>query len=167
MRGKTDEFAALRDGESLDDLLPGHLPRRASLTCAGMKPFRVQLIGGIVLHRGRIAERRPAKARPSSPSCRRTNALTAGSYIVTISDYLARRDSEWMGKVYRFLGERRPDRARHVERRAPAAYAADITYGTNNEMGFDYLHDNMAIYKSRWCSAARLAIVDQVDSSSR
>jgi preprotein translocase subunit SecA len=134
----------------------------------GMKPFRVQLIGGIVLHQGRIAEMKTGEGKTLVavlPAY--LNSLTGeGVHIVTVNDYLAKRDSEWMGKVHRFLGvsvgliihDKTP-----AERRE--AYACDITYGTNNEMGFDYLRDNMAIYKEQMVQRGHsFAIVDEVDS---
>jgi preprotein translocase subunit SecA len=171
LRAKTDEFKArLAGGEDLDDILPEAFAtvREAAWRVLGMKPFRVQLIGGIVLHQGRIAEMKTGEGKTLVavlPAY--LNALTGeGVHIVTVNDYLARRDSEWMGKVHRFLGVSvglivhglTPE-----ERRA--AYAADITYGTNNEMGFDYLRDNMAIYKQNMVQRGHaFAIVDEVDS---
>ncbi len=171
LRAKTDEFRArLAQGEDTDDILPEAFAavREASWRVLGMKPFRVQLIGGIVLHQGRIAEMKTGEGKTLVavlPAY--LNALTGeGVHIVTVNDYLARRDSEWMGKVHRFMGLSvglivhglSPD-----ERRA--AYAADITYGTNNEMGFDYLRDNMAIYKNQMVQRGHaFAIVDEVDS---
>ena len=171
LRAKTDEFKKrLQNGETLDDLLPEAfaVAREASWRVLGMRPFRVQLIGGIVLHQGRIAEMKTGEGKTLVavlPAY--LNALTGeGVHIVTVNDYLARRDSEWMGKVHRFLGltvglivhgldsnERRD------------AYNCDITYGTNNEMGFDYLRDNMALYKSDMVQRGHaFAIVDEVDS---
>jgi preprotein translocase subunit SecA len=171
LRSKTDEFKArLADGETLDDILPEAFAavREAAWRVLGMKPFRVQLIGGIVLHQGRIAEMKTGEGKTLVavlPAY--LNALTGeGVHIVTVNDYLARRDSEWMGKVHRFMGLSvglivhglTPD-----ERRA--AYNCDITYGTNNEMGFDYLRDNMAIYKEQMVQRGHaFAIVDEVDS---
>ncbi len=171
LRAKTDEFKArLADGETLDDILPEAFAavREAAWRVLGMKPFRVQLIGGIVLHQGRIAEMKTGEGKTLVavlPAY--LNALTGeGVHIVTVNDYLARRDSEWMGKVHRFMGLSvglivhglTPD-----ERRA--AYNCDITYGTNNEMGFDYLRDNMAIYKEQMVQRGHaFAIVDEVDS---
>ena len=171
LRNKTDEFKTrLANGETLDDLLPEAFAtaREACWRVLGMKPYRVQVIGGIVLHQGRIAEMRTGEGKTLVavlPAY--LNALTGeGVHIVTVNDYLAKRDSEWMGKVYRFLGmsvgliihDVTPE-----ERKA--AYAADITYGTNNEMGFDYLRDNMAIYKSNVVQRGHaFAIVDEVDS---
>ena len=171
LRAKTDEFKArLANGETLDDILPEAFAavREAAWRVLGMKPFRVQLIGGIVLHQGRIAEMKTGEGKTLVavlPAY--LNALTGeGVHIVTVNDYLARRDSEWMGKVHRFMGLSvglivhglTPD-----ERRA--AYNCDITYGTNNEMGFDYLRDNMAIYKEQMVQRGHaFAIVDEVDS---
>ena len=171
LRAKTDEYKArYAGGESLDSLLPEAFAtvREAAWRVLGMKPFRVQLIGGIVLHQGRIAEMKTGEGKTLVavlPAY--LNALTGeGVHIVTVNDYLAKRDSEWMGKVHRFLGltvgliihDLTPD-----ERRK--AYAADITYGTNNEMGFDYLRDNMAIYKQQMVQRGHaFAIVDEVDS---
>ena len=171
LRAKTDEFKQrYADGESLDDLLPEAFAtaREASWRVLGMKPFRVQLIGGIVLHQGRIAEMKTGEGKTLVavlPAY--LNALTGeGVHIVTVNDYLARRDSEWMGKVYRFLGLSVGlivHDMSSAERQQ--AYAADITYGTNNEMGFDYLRDNMAIYKSQMVQRGHaFAIVDEVDS---
>ena len=171
LRAKTDEFRQrYADGESLDDLLPEAFAtaREAAWRVLGMKPFRVQLIGGIVLHQGRIAEMKTGEGKTLVavlPAY--LNALTGeGVHIVTVNDYLARRDSEWMGKVYRFLGLSVGlivHDMSSAERQQ--AYAADITYGTNNEMGFDYLRDNMAIYKSQMVQRGHaFAIVDEVDS---
>ena len=171
LRAKTEEFKArYRSGETLDDLLPEAFAavREASWRVLGMKPFRVQLIGGIVLHQGRIAEMKTGEGKtlvavlPAS-----LNAITGeGVHIVTVNDYLARRDSEWMGKVHRFMGLSVGlivHGLTGAERRA--AYAADITYGTNNEMGFDYLRDNMALYKEDMVQRGHaFAIVDEVDS---
>ncbi len=171
LRAKTDEFKQrYAEGASLDDLLPEAFAtaREASWRVLGMKPFRVQLIGGIVLHQGRIAEMKTGEGKTLVavlPAY--LNALTGeGVHIVTVNDYLARRDSEWMGKVYRFLGLSVGlivHDMSSAERQQ--AYAADITYGTNNEMGFDYLRDNMAIYKSQMVQRGHaFAIVDEVDS---
>ena len=171
LRAKTDEFKArYQAGEDLDKLLPEAFAvvREAAWRVLGMKPFRVQLIGGIVLHQGRIAEMKTGEGKTLVavlPAY--LNALAGeGVHIVTVNDYLAKRDSEWMGKVHRFLGLSvglivhglTADQRR-------AAYAADITYGTNNEMGFDYLRDNMAIYKQQMVQRGHaFAIVDEVDS---
>ena len=171
LRAKTDEFKQrYAEGASLDDLLPEAFAtaREASWRVLGMKPFRVQVIGGIVLHQGRIAEMKTGEGKTLVavlPAY--LNALTGeGVHIVTVNDYLARRDSEWMGKVYRFLGLSVGlivHDMSSAERQQ--AYAADITYGTNNEMGFDYLRDNMAIYKSQMVQRGHaFAIVDEVDS---
>ena len=171
LRAKTDEFKArYNDGETLDELLPEAFAavREAAWRVLGMKPFRVQLIGGIVLHQGRIAEMKTGEGKTLVavlPAY--LNALTGeGVHIVTVNDYLARRDSEWMGKVHRFMGLS-VGLIVHVltptERRE--AYACDITYGTNNEMGFDYLRDNMALYKENMVQRGHaFAIVDEVDS---
>ena len=171
LRAKTGEFKArYRSGETLDDLLPEAFAavREASARVLGMKPFRVQLIGGIVLHQGRIAEMKTGEGKTLVavlPAY--LNAITGeGVHIVTVNDYLARRDSEWMGKVHRFMGLSVGlivHGLTGAERRA--AYAADITYGTNNEMGFDYLRDNMALYKEDMVQRGHaFAIVDEVDS---
>ena len=171
LRAKTPEFKArLANGETLDDILPEAFAavREAAGRVLGLYPYRVQLIGGIVLHQGRIAEMKTGEGKTlvaTLPAY--LNALTGnGVHIVTVNDYLAKRDSEWMGKVHRFLGlsvglivhDLTSD-----ERRA--AYAADITYGTNNEMGFDYLRDNMALFSSGLVQRGHaFAIVDEVDS---
>ena len=171
LRAKTDEFKRrLQEGEDLDQLLPEAFAtvREASWRVLGMRPFRVQLIGGIVLHQGRIAEMKTGEGKTLVavlPAY--LNALTGeGVHIVTVNDYLARRDSEWMGKVHRFLGLSVGlivHGLSNEERRA--AYACDITYGTNNEMGFDYLRDNMALYKDDMVQRGHaFAIVDEVDS---
>ena len=171
LRAKTPEFKArLANGETLDDILPEAFAavREAAGRVLGLYPYRVQLIGGIVLHQGRIAEMKTGEGKTlvaTLPAY--LNALTGnGVHIVTVNDYLAKRDSEWMGKVHRFLGlsvglivhDLTSD-----ERRA--AYAADITYGTNNEMGFDYLRDNLALFSSELVQRGHaFAIVDEVDS---
>ncbi|MBQ5976839.1 MAG: preprotein translocase subunit SecA [Oscillospiraceae bacterium] len=171
LRAKTDEFKQrLAEGETLDDILPEAFAtaREAAWRVLGMKPFRVQLIGGVVLHEGRIAEMKTGEGKTLVavlPAY--LNALAGeGVHIVTVNDYLARRDSEWMGKVHRFLGLSVGLIVHGLdsdERRA--AYACDITYGTNNEMGFDYLRDNMALYKSNMVQRGHaFAIVDEVDS---
>ena len=171
LRAKTAEFRNRYDnGEDLDSMLPEAFAavREAAWRVLGMKPFRVQLIGGIVLHQGRIAEMKTGEGKTLvavMPAY--LNAITGnGVHIVTVNDYLARRDSEWMGKVHRFMGldvGLIVHGLTNEERKA--AYAADITYGTNNEMGFDYLRDNMAIYKeSRVQRGHAFAIVDEVDS---
>ena len=171
LQAKTPEFKErLKSGESLDDILPEAFAtcREASWRVLGMRHFRVQLIGGIILHQGRIAEMRTGEGKTlvaTLPAY--LNALTGeGVHIVTVNDYLAKRDSEWMGKLYRFLGLSVGLIIHDVpptERKA--AYAADITYGTNNEFGFDYLRDNMAIYASELVQRGHaFAIVDEVDS---
>ena len=171
LRDKTAEFRErYQQGADLDDLLPEAFAaaREAAWRVLGMKPFRVQIIGGIVLHQGRIAEMKTGEGKTLVavlPAY--LNALTGeGVHIVTVNDYLAKRDSEWMGKVYRFLGLEVGlivHGLTNEERRA--AYAADITYGTNNEMGFDYLRDNMAIYDEQTVQRGHaFAIVDEVDS---
>ena len=171
LRARTDDFKArLARGETLDDILPEAFAavREAAWRVLGMKPFRVQLIGGIVLHQGRIAEMKTGEGKTLVavlPSY--LNALTGkGVHVVTVNDYLARRDSEWMGKVHRFLGLTVGLIVHGLtseERRA--AYAADVTYGTNNEMGFDYLRDNMALYKQNMVQRGHpFVIVDEVDS---
>ena len=171
LRAKTGEFKKrLAEGESLDEILPEAFAavREASWRVLGMKPFRVQLIGGIVLHQGRIAEMKTGEGKTLVavlPAY--LNALTGeGVHIVTVNDYLARRDSEWMGKVHNFMGL---SVGLIVHGLAPeerrAAYNCDITYGTNNEMGFDYLRDNMALYKESMVQRGHpFAIVDEVDS---
>ena len=171
LKAKTPEFKQrIANGESLDDILPEAFAacREAAWRVLGMKPYRVQLIGGIILHQGRIAEMKTGEGKTlvaTLPAY--LNALTGrGVHIVTVNDYLAKRDSEWMGKVYRFMGltvglvihgVMGADKHR--------AYAADITYGTNNEFGFDYLRDNMAIYATEMVQRGHaFAIVDEVDS---
>ena len=171
LRAKTQEFKdRYASGETLDALLPEAFAvcREAADRVLGMRPYRVQVVGGIVLHQGRIAEMKTGEGKTLVailPAY--LNALAGrGVHIVTVNDYLAKRDSEWMGKVYRFLGltvglivhDLKPD-----ERRA--AYAADITYCTNNELGFDYLRDNMALYKKDMVQRGHnFVIVDEVDS---
>ncbi|MBQ6706108.1 MAG: preprotein translocase subunit SecA [Clostridia bacterium] len=160
----------LNNGETTDDILPEAFAvcREASDRVLGMRHFPVQIIGGIILHQGRIAEMRTGEGKTlvaTLPAY--LNALTGrGVHIVTVNDYLARRDSEWMGKIYRYLGLSVGlivHGLNNDERRA--AYAADITYGTNNEMGFDYLRDNMVLYKENLVQREHhFAIVDEVDS---
>ncbi len=171
LRAKTAEFKArLAAGETLDDILPEAFAtaREASDRVLGMRPYPVQLVGGIVLHQGRIAEMKTGEGKTlvaTLPAY--LNALTGeGVHIVTVNDYLAKRDSEWMGKVHRFLGLRVGLIVHGLEREdRQAAYNADITYGTNNEMGFDYLRDNMAIYANEQVQRGHaFAIVDEVDS---
>lgn len=171
LQAKTPEFKErLEKGETLDDILPEAFAalREASARVLNMRHFPVQIIGGIVLHQGRIAEMRTGEGKTlvaTLPAY--LNALTGkGVHIVTVNDYLARRDSEWMGKLYRFMGLTVGLIVHDLdgdERRA--AYACDITYGTNNEMGFDYLRDNMVIYaEQRVQRGHNFAIVDEVDS---
>ena len=171
LRNKTEEFKTrLANGETLDDILPEAFAtcREASWRVLNMKHFPVQIIGGIVLHQGRISEMKTGEGKTlvaTLPAY--LNALSGkGVHIVTVNDYLARRDSEWMGKVYRFLGLSVGLIVHGLdndERRA--AYAADITYGTNNELGFDYLRDNMVQYaEHRVQRGHSFAIVDEVDS---
>ena len=171
LRAKTEEFKSrYAAGETLDELLPEAFAvcREAAERVLGMRPYRVQLIGGIILHQGRIAEMKTGEGKTLVailPAY--LNALTGkGVHIVTVNDYLAKRDSEWMGKVYRFLGLTVGlivHDLTSAERRE--AYKADITYCTNNELGFDYLRDNMALYKSDMVQRGHnFAIVDEVDS---
>ena len=171
LKGQT---ALLKDrlacGESLDDILPEAFAvcREASDRVLGMRPFPVQIIGGIILHQGRIAEMRTGEGKTlvaTLPAY--LNALAGkGVHIVTVNDYLARRDSEWMGKVYRYLGLTVGLIVHDLDNEGRRqAYLADITYGTNNELGFDYLRDNMVIYKERKVQRGHhYAIVDEVDS---
>ncbi|MBE7010361.1 MAG: preprotein translocase subunit SecA [Ruminococcaceae bacterium] len=171
LKGKTQDFKArLAAGETLDDLLPEAFAtvREAAWRVLGMKHFYVQILGGIVLHQGRIAEMKTGEGKTLvSTLPAYLNALEGkGVHIVTVNDYLAKRDSEWMGKVFKFLGlsvgliihDIAPQDRR-------ANYEADITYGTNNEFGFDYLRDNMVIYKDQMVQRGQhYAIVDEVDS---
>ena len=171
LRAMTDVFRKrLSDGETLDDILPEAFAavREAATRVIGKRPFRVQLMGGIILHQGRIAEMKTGEGKTlvaTMPAY--LNALTGkGVHIVTVNDYLARRDSEEMGKVFAFLGLTTGlivhDQSTQEKKRA---YACDITYGTNNEIGFDYLRDNMVIYKDRVVQRGHnFAIVDEVDS---
>ena len=171
LQHKTVEFRdRLAKGETLDDILPEAFAavREAADRVLGERHYKVQLIGGIILHQGRIAEMKTGEGKTlvaTLPSY--LNALAGkGVHVVTVNDYLAKRDSDWMGKVYRFLGLKVGLIVHGLssdERRE--AYAADITYGTNNEMGFDYLRDNMAIYKQNMVQRGHaFAIVDEVDS---
>ena len=171
LKAKTEEFKnRLRQGETLDDILVEAFAacREAADRVLGMRPYRVQVIGGIVLHQGRIAEMKTGEGKTLVailPAY--LNALSGkGVHIVTVNDYLAKRDSEWMGKVYRFMGLSVGlivHGLTAAQRRA--AYAADITYCTNNELGFDYLRDNMAIYKQEMVQRGHnFVIVDEVDS---
>ena len=171
LQAKTPAFKQrLANGETLDDILPEAFAavREAADRVLGMRPYPVQLVGGIVLHQGRIAEMKTGEGKTlvaTLPAY--LNALTGeGVHIVTVNDYLAKRDSEWMGKVHRFMGltvgliihdMKKEERQK--------AYQADITYGTNNEMGFDYLRDNMALYANEQVQRGHaFAIVDEVDS---
>ena len=171
LRGKTAEFKEqLANGKTLDDILPEAFAvvREASKRVLGMRHFDVQLIGGIVLHQGRIAEMKTGEGKTLVATLPvYLNSLTGkGVHVITVNDYLAKRDSEWMGKVYKFLGltvglviaGMNPEAKR-------AAYHADVTYGTNNEFGFDYLRDNMVIYKEQLVQRdLNYAIVDEIDS---
>ena len=171
LKGKTNEFKArLAQGETLDDILVEAFAaiREAADRVLGMRPYPVQLLGGIILHQGRIAEMKTGEGKTlvAILPCY-LNALTGlGVHVVTVNDYLAKRDSEWMGKVYRYMGLTVGliiPGMKSNERRV--AYAADITYCTNNELGFDYLRDNMAIYKAELVQRGHaFAIVDEVDS---
>ncbi|MDD2482461.1 MAG: preprotein translocase subunit SecA [Lutispora sp.] len=171
LRGKTDEFKArLASGETLDDLLPEAFAvvREASRRVLGMRHFNVQLIGGLVLHQGRIAEMKTGEGKTLVATLPvYLNALEGkGVHVVTVNDYLATRDSQWMGKLYNFLGLSVGlivHGLDHNERQQ--AYSSDITYGTNNEFGFDYLRDNMVIYREQMVQRElNFAIVDEVDS---
>ena len=171
LQAKTTEFKErLAKGETLDDLLPEAFAvcREADWRVLGMKPYPVQIIGGIVLHRACIAEMQTGEGKTlvaTMPTY--LNALTGeGVHVVTVNDYLARRDSEWMGKVYRFLGLTVGLVVHGVEASdRKKAYEADVTYGTNNEFGFDYLRDNMVVYKANMVQRGHaFAIVDEVDS---
>ncbi len=171
LRGKTEEFKnRYKNGETLDDLLPEAfaVAREAAWRVLGMKHFRVQIIGGIVLHQGRIAEMKTGEGKTlvaTLPAY--LNALTGeGVHIVTVNDYLAKRDSEWMGKLYRFLGLTVGLVYSNMENdKRREAYKADITYATNNELGFDYLRDNMVTYKEQMVQRGHVfAVVDEVDS---
>ena len=171
LKAKTPEFKQrIANGESLDDILPEAFAacREAAWRVLGMKPYRVQLIGGIILHQGRIAEMKTGEGKTlvaTLPAY--LNALAGeGVHIVTVNDYLAKRDSEWMGKIYRFLGLSVGLIVNGMDNEARRrAYNCDITYGTNNELGFDYLRDNMVIYKENKVQRGfNFAIVDEVDS---
>ncbi len=171
LRGKTQEFKKrLSEGETLDDILPEAFAvvREAAKRVLNMEHYRVQLIGGIILHQGRIAEMRTGEGKTLvSTSAAYLNALEGkGVYIVTVNDYLAKRDAEWMGQVHEFLGLKVGvvlNDMTNDERRE--AYKCDITYVTNNELGFDYLRDNMVIYKEQLVlRGLHYAIIDEVDS---
>ena len=171
LKAKTPYFKEqLEKGKSLDDILPEAFAvvREASKRVLGMRHFDVQLIGGIILHQGRIAEMKTGEGKTlvaTLPAY--LNALTEkGVHVITVNDYLAKRDSEWMGKLYNFLGlsvglvisGMKPNEKKE-------AYACDITYGTNNEFGFDYLRDNMVVYENQLVQRdLHYAIVDEIDS---
>ena len=171
LRGKTQEFKKrLSEGETLDDILPEAyaVVREAATRVLGMRHYRVQLIGGIILHQGRIAEMKTGEGKTLvSTLPAYLNALDGqGVHIVTVNDYLAKRDAEWMGKVHEFLGLTVGvvlNSMDNEERRA--AYNCDITYVTNNELGFDYLRDNMVVYKKQLVQRGlHFAVIDEVDS---
>lgn len=174
LKGKTEQFRKRlkAGGENLDDILPEAYAtvREAAYRVLGLKAFRVQIIGGIILHQGRIAEMKTGEGKTlTAPFAAYLNALTGegGVHVVTVNDYLAHRDAEWMGgQVYNYLGLTVGVILNGItteERKA--AYLADITYGTNNEFGFDYLRDNMVIYKKEMVQKElAYAIIDEVDS---
>ena len=171
LRGKTAEFRQrIADGETLDDLLPEAFAvcREGAWRSLGMKHFRVQLIGGVVLHEGRIAEMKTGEGKTLVATLAAyLNALDGkGVHVVTVNDYLAKRDMEWMGKLYTFLGMSVGCVIHGItQKQRKDAYMADITYGTNNEFGFDYLRDNMVIYKEEMMQRPlNYAIIDEVDS---
>ncbi|MBQ1472030.1 MAG: preprotein translocase subunit SecA [Eubacterium sp.] len=171
LQAKTPEFKErLANGETLDDILPEAFAvcREAAWRILGMKHFRVQLIGGVALHQGRIAEMKTGEGKTLVATLPvYLNALEGrGVHVVTVNDYLAKRDSDWMGKVYSFLGMSVGCVIHGIdEETRRAAYAADITYGTNNEFGFDYLRDNMVTYEEELMQRElNFAIVDEVDS---
>ena len=171
LREKTNYFKKqLADGKTLDDILPEAFAvvREASKRSLGMRHFDVQLIGGIILHQGRIAEMKTGEGKTLVATLPvYLNALEGkGVHVITVNDYLAKRDSEWMGKLYKFLGLSVGLVIAGMEPQAKQkAYAADITYGTNNEFGFDYLRDNMVIYKNQLVQRGlHYAIVDEIDS---
>lgn len=171
LRGKTEYFKnELANGKTLDDILPEAFAvvREASKRALGMRHFDVQLIGGIILHQGRIAEMKTGEGKTLVATLPvYLNALEGkGVHVITVNDYLAKRDSEWMGKLYKFLGLSVGLVIAGMDPQAKQkAYAADITYGTNNEFGFDYLRDNMVIYKNQLVQRGlHYAIVDEIDS---
>ena len=171
LRGKTEYFKQeLANGKTLDDILPEAFAvvREASKRALGMRHFDVQLIGGIILHQGRIAEMKTGEGKTLVATLPvYLNALEGkGVHVITVNDYLAKRDSEWMGKLYKFLGLSVGLVIAGMDPQAKQkAYAADITYGTNNEFGFDYLRDNMVIYKNQLVQRGlHYAIVDEIDS---
>ena len=171
LTAKTNYFKEeLAKGKTLDDILPEAFAvvREASKRVLGMRHFDVQLIGGIILHQGRISEMKTGEGKTLVATLPvYLNALTGkGVHVITVNEYLAKRDSEWMGKVYRFLGLSVGliyGRMDHLEKQK--AYNSDITYGTNNEFGFDYLRDNMVIHKEDMVQRElNYAIVDEIDS---
>ena len=171
LKNKTNEFKKqLEEGKTLDDILPEAFAvvREASKRVLGMRHFDVQLIGGIILHQGRIAEMKTGEGKTLVATLPvYLNALTGeGVHVITVNDYLAKRDSEWMGKLYKFLGLSVGLVIAGMEpKQKQEAYACDITYGTNNEFGFDYLRDNMVIYKNQLVQRGlSYAIVDEIDS---
>jgi len=171
LKEKTEEFKKrYQDGETLDDLLPEAFAvvREAGKRVLGMRHFRVQLIGGIILHQGRIAEMKTGEGKTLvSTLPAYLNALTGeGVHIVTVNDYLAKRDAEWMGQIHEFLGLTVGVILHDMEQdERQAAYACDITYATNNELGFDYLRDNMVVYEKNLVQRnLTYAIIDEVDS---
>ena len=171
LRAKTDEFkAALADGKTLDDILVDAFAvvREAAWRVLGMRPYRVQVIGGIILHQGRLAEMRTGEGKTLvSTMPAYLNALEGkGVHVVTVNDYLALRDSEWMGRVHEFLGLTvAPVLQSYTKEERQKAYKADITYITNNELGFDYLRDNMVTYKDQLVQRGlHYAIIDEIDS---
>ena len=171
LQAKTAEFRQrLQNGETEDDILPEAFAtvREAADRVLGMRPYKVQVLGGVVLHQGRIAEMKTGEGKTLvSTMPAYLNALRGeGVHIVTVNDYLARRDSEWMGKVHRFLGLSVGLIVHDLDSaERKAAYACDITYGTNNELGFDYLRDNMVIRRENLVQRGHaFAIVDEVDS---
>lgn len=170
LRGQTPKFKErLANGETLDDLLPEAFAtvREASKRVLGMQHYPVQLIGGVVLHQGRIAEMRTGEGKTLVSTCPAyLNALEGkGCHIVTVNDYLAKRDAEWMGKVHEFLGLSVGVILNEMSaEQRQAAYRCDITYVTNNELGFDYLRDNMAIYKNQQVlRGLHYCIIDEID----
>ena len=171
LRAKTEEFKGrLQNGETVDDILPEAFAvcREGAVRSLGMKHFKVQLIGGVVLHQGRIAEMKTGEGKTLVATLAAyTNALEGkGVHVITVNDYLAKRDAEWMGKLYTFLGLTVGCVVNDMEGdERVAAYQADITYGTNSEFGFDYLRDNMVTYKEELIQRGlHYAIIDEVDS---
>jgi len=171
LRAKTQDFRnRFAAGETLDDLLPEAFAvvREAAVRTLKMRHFDVQLLGGMVLHAGKIAEMRTGEGKTlmSTLPAYLNSIAGKGVHIVTVNDYLAQRDADWMGKIYGFLGLTVGVNLSQLEaEKKRAAYAADITYGTNNEFGFDYLRDNMAMHvEDRYQRGLNFAIVDEVDS---